>query len=48
MFFNMDAKDLAFIKQPISKNKAGENEPGFIPTLQWMFFILIFKVSSST
>ena len=39
MFFNMDAKDLAFIKQPISKNKAGENEPGFIPRLKWTFFI---------
>jgi len=33
MFFNMDAKDLAFIKQPISKNKAGENEPGFLINL---------------
>jgi len=33
MFFNMDQKDLAFIKQPISKNKAGENEPGFLINL---------------
>ena len=28
MFFNMDEKDLAFIKQPVSKKKDGTNEPG--------------------
>ena len=33
MFFNLDKKDMAFIKQPISKTKEGENETGFIPRL---------------
>merc|ERR1712088_981508 len=33
MFFNMDEKDLAFIKQPISKKKDGTNEPGFLINL---------------
>ena len=28
MFFNMDEKDMAFIKQPISKKKDGANETG--------------------
>ena len=28
MFFNMEQKDLAFIKQPITKKKDGTNEPG--------------------
>ena len=30
MFFNMEQKDLAFIKQPITKKKDGTNEPGLI------------------
>jgi len=33
MFFNMDEKDLAFIKQPVSKKKDGTNEPGFLINL---------------
>jgi len=33
MFFNMDQKDLAFIKQPVSKKKDGSNEPGFLINL---------------
>jgi len=33
MFFNMDAKDMAFIKQPISKKKDGSNEEGFLINL---------------
>jgi len=33
MFFNMDEKDLAFIKQPVSKKKDGSNEPGFLINL---------------
>merc|ERR1712240_297232 len=33
MFFNMDEKDMAFIKQPISKNKDGNNETGFLINL---------------
>merc|ERR1739846_257248 len=33
MFFKMDEKDLAFIKQPISKTKEGENETGFLINL---------------
>jgi len=33
MFFNMDEKDLAFIKQPITKKKDGTNEPGFLINL---------------
>merc|ERR1711936_1275933 len=33
MFFNMDEKDMAFIKQPISKTKEGENECGFLINL---------------
>ena len=30
MFFNMDEKDLQFIKQPITKKKDGTNEPGLM------------------
>jgi len=33
MFFKMDEKDLAFIKQPISKKKDGSNEEGFLINL---------------
>jgi elongation factor 2 len=33
MFFKMDEKDLAFIKQPISKKKDGTNEEGFLINL---------------
>ena len=33
MFFNMDEKDLAFIKQPVSKKKDGSNEPGLMSRL---------------
>jgi len=33
MFFNMDEKDMAFIKQPISKKKDGANETGFLINL---------------
>jgi len=33
MFFNMDEKDLQFIKQPITKKKDGTNEPGFLINL---------------
>merc|ERR1712066_271309 len=33
MFFNLDKKDMAFIKQPISKTKEGENETGFLINL---------------
>merc|ERR1712002_1054641 len=33
MFFNMDEKDMAFIKQPISKKKDGANEAGFLINL---------------
>jgi len=33
MFFKMDQKDLAFIKQPISKKKDGSNEDGFLINL---------------
>merc|ERR1712141_721464 len=33
MFFKMDQKDLAFIKQPISKKKDGTNEDGFLINL---------------
>ena len=33
MFFKMDEKDLAFIKQPISKKKDGSNEDGFLINL---------------
>merc|ERR1739846_12205 len=33
MFFKMDDKDLAFIKQPISKKKDGSNEEGFLINL---------------
>merc|ERR1711863_89261 len=33
MFFKMDEKDLAFIKQPISKTKDGKNEDGFLINL---------------
>merc|ERR1712061_583722 len=33
MFFNRDKKDMAFIKQPGSKTKEGENETGFLINL---------------
>merc|ERR1712038_853934 len=33
MFFNMDEKDMAFIKQPISKKPDGANETGFLINL---------------
>merc|ERR1711922_79192 len=33
MFFNMDEKDMAFIKQPISEKKDGANETGFLINL---------------
>merc|ERR1712088_1257110 len=33
MYFEMDPKDLAFIKQPISKKKDGANETGFLINL---------------
>jgi len=33
MFFDMDRKDLAFVKQPKSKNKAGEDDTGFLINL---------------
>merc|ERR1712226_414149 len=33
MFFNLDKKDMAFIKRPISKTKEGENETGFLINL---------------
>merc|ERR1712226_232163 len=33
MFFNLDQKDMAFIKQPISKKKDGSNEEGFLINL---------------
>merc|ERR1711920_1146889 len=32
-FFNLDKKDMAFTKQPISKTKEGENETGFLINL---------------
>merc|ERR1712038_518583 len=32
-FFNMDEKDMAFIKQPISKKKDGADETGFLINL---------------
>ena len=48
MFFNLDKKDMAFIKQPISKTKEGENETGFIPRITEILFIKLFQVSSST
>ena len=41
MFFNLDKKDMAFIKQPISKTKEGENETGFIPRLTKYFYQII-------
>lgn len=33
MFFDMDRKDLAFVKQPKSKNKTGEDDTGFLINL---------------
>merc|ERR1712172_95998 len=33
MYFNMDEKDLQFIKQPITEKKDGTNEPGFLINL---------------
>merc|ERR1719370_1187342 len=33
MFFDMEEKDLSFIKQPISKAPDGSNEPGFLINL---------------